>query len=230
MRNILRQVFFFEAQGCDQSKNLLNSPHSRKYEMSDRKSAESTVGPVLSDVCHVKNDNCPFIKYLGGPNYNWEMRVFKYKPLFGFLIIFAQSPPCSQSQPLSFVIDKKNFKITFFRSLKLENHTYKFIETWNSYYLLAPSGALIAIPTYYWSTTSSSTPTFSAPPLFLLSFDFFRIFIYHNFHLLSFHFEENKAFLSHFSFLSLNPLNWLDSWSKSLFYQSIDWAFCWHNI
>ena len=107
MRNILRQVFFFEAQGCDQSKNLLNNHHSRKYEMSDRKSAESTVGPVLSDVCHVKNDNCPFIKYLGGPNYNWEMRVFKYKPLFGFLIIFAQSPPCSQSQPLSFVIDKK---------------------------------------------------------------------------------------------------------------------------
>ena len=92
MRNILRQVFFFEAQGCDQSKNLLNNHHSRKYEMSDRKSAESTVGPVLSDVCHVKNDNCPFIKYLGGPNYNWEMRVFKYKPLFGFLIFFAQSP------------------------------------------------------------------------------------------------------------------------------------------
>ena len=30
--------------------------------------------------------------------------------------------------------------------------------TWSSLLLLAPSGALIAIPTYYWST---STPTFS---------------------------------------------------------------------
>ena len=35
------------------------------------------------------------------------------------------------------------------------------VKTLSAEPLIAPSGALIAIPTYYWSTTSSSTPTFS---------------------------------------------------------------------
>ena len=59
--------------------------------------------------------------------------------------------PIGQSEELEFTTNH-NFERDFFflKNLVVE-----------SFLLLAPSGALIAIPTYYWSTTSSSTPTFS---------------------------------------------------------------------
>ena len=40
-----------------------------------------------------------------------------------------------------------------------------FIKTLFIFHLLAPSGALIAIPTYYWPTSTTSTPLFQITPV-----------------------------------------------------------------
>ena len=65
--------------------------------------------------------------------------------------------------PLQFSKSRQEREFLTPQAFRWDRDNFTFISiVWS---LLAPSGALIAIPTYYWSTSSTTTPLFQITPV-----------------------------------------------------------------